>query len=466
VRPYICYIFIWLLTATSLAKTLTVEFMGEKPTTGNLIVVISPKQFRPHSPGFMNAYAGQLLVESGLTLQKNQTVKLELPKGVDLEGWHAGAYLDENRNFMWRCLPDAGEFFSSELVRLTGKSKTLVVDSPFYPHRFKAPPWIHEHSFISSTLLDQGFSRKESTLRFLVGLPPGYWVNDRPYPVLFVSHGFNGNRWGYLKRYKMWRDQMESEPMILISLDSFGRFGHHLFLNSQANGSRFDVFTKELVPYIDKRFRTNGKRVVYGQSSGGWTAISLLRRAPELIHAAVATGPDPLELDDWWMGENKNMYTDPNGTQRELVPAVGLTMKQFVKAELQTKSFGQFAGFLAAFSPYRPDEDYPLDSPFDLETGEMNEEIWELWKENDMGAWARSHPEQARSAFSNRLALIVGDQDEFGLLETTRQFSETLKSLDIPHELTVIEGARHSNYLEEPDFAAECWSLFFQLANR
>jgi pimeloyl-ACP methyl ester carboxylesterase len=253
--------------------------------------------------------------------------------------------------------------------------------------------------------------------------------------------------------------------MILISLDSHGLFGHHLFLNSEANGSRMDVFTKELVPYIDKRFRTNGKRIVYGQSSGGWTAVSLLRRAPDLVSAAVATGPDPLQLDNWWMDESKNLYTNADGTTRNLISSVGLSMKDFVDMEIQTQSFGQFAGFLAAFSPYRPEkEGLPFESPFDLETGELREHIWQQWKENDMGAWSRSHPTLAKEAFADRLVLIVGDEDEFGLYQTTLDFSATLDSLEIPHRLKVVEGAGHSNYLEEPEFAAECWSLFYKLA--
>jgi enterochelin esterase-like enzyme len=457
---------LWLLGTNGAAQTLTVTSATSDTRSGNLIVVLSPKKFRPHSPGLMNVYAGRLLVKTGVTLAPGGEVTFQLPEGVE-KSWFAGAYLDENRNFMWRGLPDSDEVYTSEIDRVSKKDLRLVLDKTRTVSSPKPPPWMHEHTFVSSTLLDEGFSREESTLRFLVGLPPGYWTSDQTYPILYVTHGFNGNRWTYLKRFKMWREQMASKPMILVSLDSYGKHGHHLFLNSQTNGSRFDVFTKELIPYIDRRLRTKGRRVVYGQSSGGWTAISLLRRAPELIHAAVATGPDPLELDDWWMAENQNLYTNPDGSVRELVPTVHLSMKRFIEVELKTRSSGQFAGFLAAFSPSRPEEQgFPFESPFDLKTGALNENVWELWKENDMGHWARSHPTESREAFSNRLALFVGDKDEFGLYQTTRQFSETLKSLNIPHEYRVVEGAGHSDYLEEPEFVTECWSLFYELARR
>mgnify|MGYP000070636421 CR=1 FL=1 len=452
------------LLATSLqAETLTVTASrGERTKTGNLIVVLSPREFRAHSPGLMNVYAGKILVGEGYTT--GETVNFELPQGT--KGWYAGAYLDENRNFMWRGLPDSTELYSSKVVQLSTPNPTITVDAKRTPRTTKTPAWARESSFLSSILLKEGFSREQATQKLLVVLPPGYWTSGKSYPVLFVSHGFNGDRRTYDKRYRMWRTYMKEKPMIIVSMDSFGRFGHHLFLNSEANGSRFDVFTREIVPFIDQRWRTNGTRIVYGQSSGGWTAISLLRRAPELIHGAVATGPDPLELDDWWMDESQNLYTNRDGSERKVVPAVGLTMKRFVEVEVRSRSFGQFAGFLAPFSPYRPDAEgpFPFESPFDLQSGALRPEIWTLWKENDMGEWARSHPDEARNTFSERLALIAGDQDEFGLYKTTLRFSETLKSLGIPHQFKVVEGAGHSDYLEEETFVKECWTIFTDLA--
>lgn len=454
---------IGLLAASLQAETLTVTTSpGQRAKTGNLIVVLSPREFRAGSPGLMNVYAGKILVSEGYTA--GDRVELELPRGT--AGWYAGAYLDENRNFMWRGMPDSEELFSSKVLKLSTPNPILKIDARRTPRKTQTPAWARESSFISSVLLEEGFSREEATQNLLVVLPPGYWTSQESYPVLFVSHGFNGDRRTYDKRYRMWRTHMKDVPMIIVSLDSFGRFGHHLFLNSEANGSRFDVFTKEIVPFIDQHWRTNGTRIVYGQSSGGWTAISLLRRAPELIHGAVATGPDPLELDDWWMDENQNLYTNRDGSERKVVPAVGLTMKRFVDVEVRSQSYGQFAGFLAPFSPYRPNAQgpFPFESPFELQSGALRPEIWSIWKENDIGEWARSHPDEARATFSNRLALIVGDRDEFGLYATTQKFSETLKSLSIPHQLKVVEGGGHSDYLEEEKFVAECWTIFTDLA--
>lgn len=164
---------------------------------------------------------------------------------------------------------------------LKGRDQTALLDSRRKARVRKLPAWIQDHAILSQRMLAAGFSSQEATTRFLVGLPPGYWQSTRRYPVLYVSHGFSGDRMSYLDRYAIWREQMGARPMILVSLDSNGAYGHHVFLNSEANGPRQDVLTEEIVPRIDGQFRTNGQRVIYGQSSGGWTAISLLRRAPK-----------------------------------------------------------------------------------------------------------------------------------------------------------------------------------------
>lgn len=454
-----------LLLNSALAETIKVEFQPEDKTrelSGNLIVVLSERKMHPSGPGLMTVYSGGIRVKSNLTLKAGDRVTVEL--GDVGKAKFAGVYFDENQNFMWRGLLDDGEFSSSGIVEL-GTTNSVALDRVNRSRRHRSLGWLQDQAILSPRLLAAGFTREESTLRYLVGLPPGYWQSEREYPVVYISHGFNGDRWSYIKRYKIWREQMRTEPMILVSLDSYGRYGHHLFLNSQGNGPRFDVLTKELIPDLERRYRTNGKRILYGQSSGGWTAISLLRQAPELFTAAVATGPDPLILERWWMDENQNMYVHPDGSERYLVPAIKLTMKAFVGQELATESFGQFAGFLAAFSPLAPESDgYPFLSPFDLKTGQLQEDVWALWQDHDQGVWVTSHPDEARQTFADRLVLIVGNKDEFGLWETTRGFSKVLDSLSIPHRYWEIEGAGHTNYLERPKFVAELWSTFYALA--
>lgn len=461
----ICLVWAQLFSA-SVAEKLVVEFAPKHPATakGNLVVIVSPQRFQATGPGLLDVYIrGQIHCRESLTLEPGARVEIEV--GDHAGPLYAGAYLDEDRDFMGTALAEPGEYFASSIAVLKGKDQTLRLDAVRKPRAGKLPAWLKDHAMVSQRMLDAGFSHEQATTRFLVGLPPGYWQSSRTYPVLYVSHGFSGNRKTYLERYAIWRQEMGARPMILVSLDSNGPYGHHVFLNSEANGPRQDVLTQDIVPWVDAHFRGNGQRVVYGQSSGGWTAISLLRHAPDVFAGAASTGPDPLVLRDWWMSANQNMYQNPDGSDRMFAPTASLTMRRLVECEIQSRSFGQFSAFLAAFSPYRQGQSpLPFASPFDLTTGALNAEIWDLWEENDQTLWARENPDQAREAFSNRLALFVGDKDEFGLTDTTLSFSRTLDELEIPHKLQVIPGAGHTDYLDNPGFQRRLWTSCHHLA--
>ena len=448
------------------AETLTVKFQPTDPgdrVSGNLIVVLSKTPFPPSGAGLLRVYAGEVRCLPNQTLGQGQTLTLELKSGQ--RPLYAGAFLDQNRNFMASALAEPGEYYSSQVVALKGKDASLSLDRKRQPRVVKPPAWLQEHLIVSPLMLRAGFSVQQATQRFLVGLPPGYWTSGKRYPLLFVSHGFSGSRWANLDCYRIWREEMKLRPMILVSLESNGDYGHHLFLNSEANGPRMRVLTEEVVPYIERRYRSQGQRVVYGQSSGGWTAISLLRRAPPVFAGAVATGPDPLTLQDWWMGPNQNLFTQPDGSPRMFAESIGLTMRTLVDREVDTRSFGQFAAFLACFSRARPEQEpMPFQSPFDLVSGAFQPQVWADWQDNDQSLWVQAHPDQARQNFANRLALFVGNRDEFGLYPTTLRFSHTLDRLKIPHRLRVIEGAGHTDYLDRPDFQRELYRTCFELS--
>jgi alpha-beta hydrolase superfamily lysophospholipase len=455
-----------LLLGSVQAQTLTVEFSPEGSSSrisGNLIVVVCEQRFPATGPGLLGVYGGELHCRPNLEVGPGENVEVAL--GKHPKPAYVGIYFDQNQNFMSTGLAEPGEYFGSRVGKLEGHDLKLRLDSLARPRRRKLPSWIQEHALVSQRMLDAGFSVEQATQRFLVGLPPGYWRSQRRYPTLFVSHGFSGNRHTYLDRYQVWRQQMAEQPMLLVSLDCNGAYGHHLFLSSQGNGPRTEVLTEEVVPYLDARFRGNGRRVVYGQSSGGWTAVSLLRRAPHIFQGAAATGPDPLTLRLWWMGANENLYTHSDGSSRMFAPVIDLTMRTLVDRELQSRSYGQFTAFLAAFSDYRKEQvGIPFSSPFDLDTGTLRPEVWKQWETNDQTLWVESHSDQARQVFSNHLALFAGEKDEFGLAETTLHFSRTLKTLDIPHQMKLIPGAGHTNYLDRPAFQRELYRTCYRLA--
>jgi predicted alpha/beta superfamily hydrolase len=150
---------------------------------------------------------------------------------------------------------------------------------------------------LRSSVLDE-----ERTFR--VQLPESYgWAKDRRYPVLYVLDGkthflHTFGSVGYLAA------QGEIPEMIVVALDSTVRIRD--FTQSDwstawvggggaANFKRF--LSSELIPHIERTYRTDGFRVLAGHSAGGQFVLYCLTSEPSLFQAYLAFSPS-LDWDD------------------------------------------------------------------------------------------------------------------------------------------------------------------------
>ena len=65
-------------------------------------------------------------------------------------------------------------------------------------------------------------------------------------------------------------------PCIIVFPDCFTCLGGNQYINSSAIGRYADYLTREIVPYVDREFRTLASREhrgVFGKSSGGYGAM-------------------------------------------------------------------------------------------------------------------------------------------------------------------------------------------------
>jgi S-formylglutathione hydrolase FrmB len=65
-------------------------------------------------------------------------------------------------------------------------------------------------------------------------------------------------------------------PAILVFPDCFTAFGGNQYVNSSAIGDYADYLTREIIPFVDREFRTLASREhrgCFGKSSGGYGAI-------------------------------------------------------------------------------------------------------------------------------------------------------------------------------------------------
>lgn len=135
----------------------------------------------------------------------------------------------------------------------------------------------------------------------IVGLPESYQSNDASYPVLYILDGsvfFN-----YTNGVVQLLAANEFIPeMIVIAVNNTDR-ARDLTPPSQEpndlqifpktggadNFQRF--FAEELMPWVEKHFRTQPYKVLIGHSFGGLFAIHTLTTRPDLFNAYIAISP-------------------------------------------------------------------------------------------------------------------------------------------------------------------------------
>lgn len=179
------------------------------------------------------------------------------------------------------------------------------------PHLFAGeshPVVIGQSQQMQSAVLDEERS-------YLVSLPVGYASSGaQRYPVLYVLDGEEQFPLA-VATTRFLAAQDEIPGMIVVGIDSTVRvrdFTQTDWPEMWIGGGGADNFArflgKELLPRIDRDYRTDGYRILEGHSSGGQFALHALAVHPDLFRAYIVLSPSL----DW----------DHNLPQRELQQAL------------------------------------------------------------------------------------------------------------------------------------------------
>jgi len=138
---------------------------------------------------------------------------------------------------------------------------------------------------------------RSATLKTEVGynicLPPEYAAkSEQRFPVIYYLHGYEGNESSYLEYANYWREALKRfGPVILVFVNG----GETSFFCDSRDGAMpgETLVVKELIPHIDEKFRTVASREgrsLHGYSMGGFGALKLAFKFPEMFGSVVAYG--------------------------------------------------------------------------------------------------------------------------------------------------------------------------------
>jgi len=136
-------------------------------------------------------------------------------------------------------------------------------------------------------------------------LPERYFTHPRQrFPVIYLLHGFSADDRAFIAGAYQGlnvRVSMDSliaagkvKPMIVVTPNARNRFDGSFYTNSVTTGKWEDFIVRDLVGYVDRHFRTirsASRRGVAGHSMGGYGAIHVGMRNPNVFSAVYALSP-------------------------------------------------------------------------------------------------------------------------------------------------------------------------------
>jgi S-formylglutathione hydrolase FrmB len=302
-----------------------------------------------------------------------------------------------------------------------------------------------ESSILRGNPLDDPYTRD-----VIVYLPPDYSSsNSKGYVTVFFLAGFGGSGRSLLN-FDPLGENIESKinrlftegkcgPMILVMVDCFTRFGGNQYINSSATGMYEDYITKEIVPFIDKNYNTSS-RCTMGKSSGGYGAILLGMRNPDIFHGFVDHSGDAAfeycYLPDF--PRALETFRTHGNSPRKWLDAFWSRPNRHRKADEAALNVLAMA---AHYSP-NPNSELGVDLPFNTDTGELSYKVWNRWLEWD--------PAKLIERYSNNLRKLklifidCGAKDEFNLQWGARIIHSRLDDLGIRHYYEEFDDG-HSN---------------------
>lgn len=236
-------------------------------------------------------------------------------------------------------------------------------------------------------------------LKFAVQFPPSYQSDTkRRYPVLYFLHGMNGNerefeRRGVAAAINKLREEGKIGEFIIVA-----PAGENSFYLNAKNGAQYeDAIIKDLIPHIEKTYRVIGTpatRSIQGLSMGGWGALYLAFKHPE-------------------------MFSTVTAHSAALVPELPRPTGEDRRARFLSQLVGRIFG-----DP--PDEDYfrAANPVFVVE--------------QNLAAIKKS---------GIKIYFDCGEQDRFGFQEPNKAFDEKLTKLGLAHEFHMYPGGHGWEYM-------------------
>ena len=227
--------------------------------------------------------------------------------------------------------------------------------------------------------------------------------------------------------------EKKCRPMILVLVDCFTKFGGSQYINSTATGMYEDYIINEIVGFVDENYNISN-RVVMGHSSGGYGSLVLGMRHPDIFQAIVDhSGDSAFEycyLPDF--PKALEVYRRAGGDQGDPKKWFeDFWQKPNKHQDADDMTALNILGMAAHYSPNPQSRYLGCDFPFDLETGEIKEDVWRRWISLDPTRMIVDYQNNLRKM--KLIYIDCGTKDESNINLGCRILHSKLKKMRIRH---------------------------------
>ena len=274
-----------------------------------------------------------------------------------------------------------------------------------------------------------------------VYLPQGYSKSPRKrYPVVYLLHGFAANHRAFMAGVYSnlnIRISMDSlirgglaKEMIVVTPNARNAFDGSFYVNSAATGNWEDFIARDLVAFMDRRYRTIRSRTgrgIAGHSMGGYGALWVGMRHPQTFSAIYALSP--CCLTDF--GSFANRGAAPWRSALRVHDRADILKAGFIANILMALG--------AAYSPNPANNTLYIDLPYRLEADTLVEikAVARKWR----GGLLALVPSNASNLRRMSIAFDAGRQDALkDIPVNVQKLDSLLTALRVAHTAELYDG--------------------------
>jgi hypothetical protein len=303
------------------------------------------------------------------------------------------------------------------------------------------PEGVVHSLFLDSGALEDNLLGDPSRRRIDVYVPAGHDGAGLPLLVDLVGYTAGG------PAHTAWKNYGENVPERLDRLigsgamrpavvafpDCFTRLGGNQYVDSAAMGPWETFLIREMLPFVEDRFGCggDGRRGVFGKSSGGYGAMVHAMRHGGTVWAAAASHSGDMGFDLMYRAEFPNVLR----RLRDHRGSIEAFMQSFETGPKVKEADWHTLMILAQCATFDPDPSQFLGIrlPVDPHTCEFIEDRWERWLRWDPVRMAR---EPVTLEALRRLKVLYfdcGDIDQYNLVYGARILHRMLDEAGVAH---------------------------------